>query len=159
MADMMRKIVRGVSSVVTVGGMMLVGRSLRPIPAFDKEMREKETIVLEAREKYGVNLECASVGFGVAACTNRVRGRHTQAEEAEIFQRFNDEVMRRQALVPVDPEAHKQAERDGLGLFIGMPATTLGLIGIGLTGKEEKRKGKQFRNSIERRKGRGKEGM
>lgn len=159
MENGVRNIVRGVSRLVTVGGIVVFARSAsHPNPALEKEVAEKSAIVFDARGKYRVEQECYS-GFGGAVCFDTVRG-GTQEQKDEILAQYTNEVALRQSKIPVDLEAHRQAQRDGLGMLTGLSAVALGLAGIGATTADiEKRKGKQFVDRLESRRGGRKEGM
>lgn len=154
MSELTRKIIKVVSHGVTAGGLFLVGRSLtNPNPAFDQEMAERGAIVFDAREKYHIGQRCYS-GFGIAACVDVVLRPGTKTEHDAILAQYQHEVVEAEAKVRIDPEAHRQAERDGANLLIGLPTTAIGLIGIASTSGAEQRKGRQFQNRKECREGR-----
>lgn len=148
----MKNVRKIVSNGLIIGGLLtsagsLVDNALNT--AFRRESQARAKALFEIDRKYRVGIECTPGGAS-SVCGTVVYGRHTEEERRAILRAHNAELSVRLSAIPTNQAARARAERDGLGMVVG-----LGLIAGGV----ELRRGRQFRNSIESRKGGRKEDM
>lgn len=148
----MANVRRIVGNLSMIGGMLtsagsLVDNALNT--AYQRESQARFNANAEVSKKYGVGIECTTGGAS-SICGTVVYGRHTEEERRAILRAHGVELRARLSAIPTDQAARARAERDGLGVMVG-----LGLIAGGV----ELRRGRQFRGRIESRRGGRKEGM
>jgi len=137
-------------NTLMIGGLLTTARSGMDSvrnTAFHREIQEKANIQAELNKKYGVGMECMPGGAS-SICYRVIYGRHTEEEREAILAQHGEELHTRLDAIPTDPAAHARAQRDGLGLLAG-----LGIAAAGV----ELRRGRQFRQEMESRRGRRKE--